>query len=266
MSLSEKDRAIIEATLPGNASLTHFTDFRSSHEDLARLLAAVRQEAYKEGWNDREGDLIAGVNRIAPEASGEPVAWPISVDGPNKITDQRAWLARKLMDSKLTDGEAFGIVAYHPDIRSASTSPPNPQEGAGEPVAGKAGGFAPGSYECRCLTCGNAFEGDKRAISCRPCAEKALPAERLYEAFRREMKPSWPAWRDQSHAVALAFHRIVSASPPPANDRTKALEEAVNKAIRILSDHKLGEPRRVLDARDVLIIARAALNQGAGHA
>lgn len=80
MSPAEKDRAIIEATLPGNTSLTHFTDFRSSHEDLARLLSAVRQEAYKEGWNDREGDLIAGVNRIAPEqppqeGAGEPVAW-----------------------------------------------------------------------------------------------------------------------------------------------------------------------------------------------
>ncbi len=79
MSPAEKDRAIIAATLPGNTSLTHFTDFRSSHEDLARLLSAVRQEAYKEGWNDREDDLIAGVNRIMPEepsqeGAGEPVA------------------------------------------------------------------------------------------------------------------------------------------------------------------------------------------------
>lgn len=45
------------------------------------------------------------------------VAWPISVDGPHKITDQRAWLARQLMDSKNSDEEAFGIVAYHPAIR-----------------------------------------------------------------------------------------------------------------------------------------------------
>ena len=150
MSLSKQDRAIIEATLPGNTSLTHFTDFRSSHEDLARLLAAVRQEAYKEGWNDREGDLIAGVNRIAPEEASQ---------------------------------------------------------GAGEPVA-------------------DPFAGQ------------------LAEA---QADPEWLAkW---------------AISPPP-DPRTKALEEAVNKAIRILSDHKLGEPRRVLDARDVLIIARAALNQG----
>lgn len=145
MSLSETDRAIIAATLPGNTSLTHFTDFRSSHEDLARLLAAVRQDAYKEGWNDREGDLIAGVNRIAPEeasqGAGEPVAWPISCDGPHKITDHRAWLARQLMDSKNSDEEAFGIVAYHPAIRDATTSPPDTQaridalEGALRPFA-----------------------------------------------------------------------------------------------------------------------------------
>ena len=210
MSLSEKDRANIEAAIktamadawadicsdtdcwPADIqrvgrgpvrlefSPSTWTDLTASWATnaIAALLQAAREEAYKEGWNDREDDLIAGVNRIAPEEASQ---------------------------------------------------------GAGEPVAGKAGGFAPGSYECRCLTCGNAFEGDKRAISCRPCAEKALPAERLYEAFRREMKPSWPAWKDQSHAVALAFHRIVSASPPPANDRTKALEEAL-EALKPFAD------------------------------
>ena len=59
--------------------------------------------------------------RISPPnpQAGEPVAWPISVDGPHKITDQRAWLARQLMDSKNSDEEAFGIVAYHPAIRGA---------------------------------------------------------------------------------------------------------------------------------------------------
>lgn len=38
------------------------------------------------------------------------------------------------------------------------------------------GGFAKGSYECLCMACGEAFEGDKRAVHCRPCAiAKALP-------------------------------------------------------------------------------------------
>lgn len=42
--------------------------------------------------------------------------WPVSTDGPHKISDTRRWLARKLMDSKLTDAEAFSIVAFHPSI------------------------------------------------------------------------------------------------------------------------------------------------------
>lgn len=93
MSLSEKDRAIIEATLPGNTSLTHFTDFRSSHEDLARLLAAVRQEAYKEGWNDREDDLIAGVNRIAPEEASQGAVEPVAFAG--EVLEKIGALGRK---------------------------------------------------------------------------------------------------------------------------------------------------------------------------
>jgi len=48
---------------------------------ILALLQAAREEAYKEGWNDREDDLIAGVNRIAPEeasqGAGEPVAWRV---------------------------------------------------------------------------------------------------------------------------------------------------------------------------------------------
>jgi hypothetical protein len=41
----------------------------------------------------------------------------ISEDGPHEITDARRWLARQLLDSKLSDEEAFGIVAHHPAIR-----------------------------------------------------------------------------------------------------------------------------------------------------
>jgi hypothetical protein len=32
------------------------------------------------------------------------------------------------------------------------------------------GGFAPGGYFCKCVHCGEQFTGDKRAISCLPCA------------------------------------------------------------------------------------------------
>lgn len=32
------------------------------------------------------------------------------------------------------------------------------------------GGYAPGSYMCKCATCGCEFFGDKRAVQCLPCA------------------------------------------------------------------------------------------------
>lgn len=40
----------------------------------------------------------------------------IDKDGPYLPDYHRRWLARQLMDSKLTDDEAYGIVAYHPSI------------------------------------------------------------------------------------------------------------------------------------------------------
>lgn len=32
------------------------------------------------------------------------------------------------------------------------------------------GGYAPGSYQCTCCTCGGGFFGDKGAVQCEPCA------------------------------------------------------------------------------------------------
>ena len=32
------------------------------------------------------------------------------------------------------------------------------------------GGYAPGGYHCKCLTCEEFFDGDKRAIACKICA------------------------------------------------------------------------------------------------
>lgn len=65
-----------------------------------------------------------------PNAESEPTHWmplptppdarehsSISTDGPNAIDGQRAWLARQLMDSRLTEAEAFGIIAFHPQIK-----------------------------------------------------------------------------------------------------------------------------------------------------
>lgn len=36
--------------------------------------------------------------------------------------------------------------------------------------AERVGAYAPGTYECKCLSCGRTFEGDKRALHCFDCA------------------------------------------------------------------------------------------------
>lgn len=36
----------------------------------------------------------------------------------------------------------------------------------------KRGGWAPGSYSCKCSDCGREFDGDKRATQCSGCAYK----------------------------------------------------------------------------------------------
>lgn len=56
--------------------------------------------------------LIAAARASRPTSGeGEP---SISLDGPNQIGFNRQWLSRQLLDSKLTDREAYGIVAYYP--------------------------------------------------------------------------------------------------------------------------------------------------------
>lgn len=36
------------------------------------------------------------------------------------------------------------------------------------------GGYAPGNYSCKCVTCKEGFIGDKRAVQCEPCATKMV--------------------------------------------------------------------------------------------
>lgn len=62
-------------------------EFRSDAEHLEALaalaraaaapspdVAAIEEAAYKRGWNDREDDLIAGVERIVPPEHRQPAA------------------------------------------------------------------------------------------------------------------------------------------------------------------------------------------------
>ena len=86
------------------------------------------------GTKNEEGapDLCRGADtRLFTEAAAciremvERQLPAISKDGPYEIGRAgRFWLARQLLDSKLTDAEAYGIVAHHPAITDAL--PPAP--------------------------------------------------------------------------------------------------------------------------------------------
>lgn len=66
------------------------------------------------------GDAPSALTRRLIEDGLKPARAPsISEDGPHPITDERRWLARQLLDSKLSDAEAFGIVAFHPAVSDA---------------------------------------------------------------------------------------------------------------------------------------------------
>jgi hypothetical protein len=46
-----------------------------------------------------------------------------------------------------------------------------------EPKQYPIGGYAPGYYSCKCVTCQEVFQGDKRAVQCEPCAIKMTQKE-----------------------------------------------------------------------------------------
>lgn len=68
----------------------------------------------------REDALLSEIAALKGEV--ERSLPSISFDGEHAISDHRRWLARKLLDSKLDDGEAYGIAAYHPAITDLRTT------------------------------------------------------------------------------------------------------------------------------------------------
>lgn len=76
----------------------------------SETLAPVHIEAL----NEAAAVIQAQAARIA-ELEGVST-WPISTDGPHKPDDHRVWLARQLLDSKLDDEEAYGVVAFFPAV------------------------------------------------------------------------------------------------------------------------------------------------------
>jgi rubrerythrin len=42
--------------------------------------------------------------------------------------------------------------------------------------------WAPGGYICKCCICGHQFQGDKRAVTCAPCAYGDAAIEKTFSA------------------------------------------------------------------------------------
>lgn len=81
-----------------------------------------RQDRAVRDWNARpnEAALLSEIAALRDEM--ERSLPSISLDGEHAISDHRRWLARQLLDSRLDDGEAYSIVAYHPAITDLRTT------------------------------------------------------------------------------------------------------------------------------------------------
>ena len=66
------------------------------------------------------------------------------------------------------------------------------------------GGYAPGNYYGHCATCGERFQGDKRAFQCEPCGIKS---EEWYNSLTEEQKI------EQGIKVMEAYNEIVNKKP-----------------------------------------------------
>lgn len=76
---------------------------------------------------------------------------------------------------------------------------------------GRLRGYGPGTYECRCLTCGETFEGAKRAFNCLPCAR----------AIARGHQPEIPfASPEEAEAWEASFlEAALTPNPGAPHDR-----------------------------------------------
>jgi hypothetical protein len=80
-----------------------------------RALEAERKLAEAEDYGKALAKEALGYRNKLAEAVGRQLP-DISNDGPHKIDDHRYWLARQLLNSKLTADEAYSIVRHFPGI------------------------------------------------------------------------------------------------------------------------------------------------------
>lgn len=82
MALSDEDQSLIKRLKGDLAISPQMADYlERSWGQTALLFQAARGEGYKEGWNDRESDLLTAVDRIysqAQPASPDITAGPVA--------------------------------------------------------------------------------------------------------------------------------------------------------------------------------------------
>lgn len=102
---------------------------------IKRELAAWAKEPREVGatyqmhqWSEH---FIARLLTAARAEGAAGSVGDITTDGPYPPSDSRRWLARKLLDGRLSDEEAFEIVSFHPCIK-APLRTEEPPVGGGE--------------------------------------------------------------------------------------------------------------------------------------
>lgn len=186
----------------------------------------------REKWNTRA--LYTNSSRVTPPVEAVEPDWPISTDGPVKINDQRRWLARQLMDSKLSDKEAMGIVAHHPGIGDLHPATP-PAEAVAWRVKDYAGGWIlfPTKPQAR-----REARGTDRAVqplyATPPAPEEGVKSSYDYECLLLGRdnfivrKGLWGEFVDQADAA-------LKSPAPDLEEVRAALKQPINNLIAEMS-------------------------------
>lgn len=151
--------------------------------EIARLRSAIRGPDGYASWQDAA--VAERVRRVRAEAALSAQAEPqaaAELDSPedlcslaNKLSDMHGKMLNTWGQQPLWD--AMAALRRYAIALQPAPAPAQPQlseaeiDAAPEWIHLKAYGYAPGNYMSRCHKCGDTPVMDKRAITCRPCAE-----------------------------------------------------------------------------------------------
>lgn len=108
------------------------------------------------------------------------------------------------------------------------TSPQGQDQPASRPF--RLYGFATGDYMCKCMTCGETFIGDKRAVTCLPCAADQAEASRTPPPAVSEVREA------VARIIETVYWPLVDERGPGANGYWDArIKESLAKADSILA-------------------------------